>query len=381
MAQIFEGIRVLDLTNNLAGPITTAMMADFGAEVIKVEKPVYGDDSRAWRVQIGGMSTLYVQANRGKKSIVLDFKKESDMEIVRKLIKKSDVLVESFKPGVMSKLNLSYAEVSKLNPKIIMCSVSAFGQTGPYRNRPGYDLIAQAMSGVMDVNGYPDGPPLRLGPAVADNSCAFHAFGGISAALYHRLRTGEGQFIDVSLLECMTMQIDVFEIATAGEHVTRNGNHHNALTPYGVFGKKSGGMMLAALNPKLWNILTSLMGRPEFANDPKYITVADRCKNEKELIPIIDDWVDSFSDLSILEELLMKNGIPCARVRTVNEVVNDPHMNFRETLIEVDVPSSKTMPKVKIRGTAIKFSKTPGKPGSAPALGEHQAEILKLIAE
>lgn len=381
MAHIFEGIRILDLTNNLAGPITTAMLADFGAEVIKVEKPVFGDDSRAWPVQIGGASSLFVQANRGKKSIVLDFKEESDMEILRKLIKITDVLVESFKPGVMSKLNLTYDELCKLNPNIIMCSVSAYGQTGPYRDRPGYDLIAQAMSGVMDINGYPDGPPMRLGPAVADNTTAYHAFGAISAALYHRIRTGEGQFIDVSLLECMTMQIDCFEIASAGGNPTRNGNHSNMLTPYGVFGKKTGGMMLAALNPKLWGILTSLMDRSDLENDPKFITVAERNKNQKELIPIIDDWVDSFSDLNKLEELLMKNNIPCARVRTVQDVVADPHLNYRETLVEVDVPFSKIMPKLKIRGTAIKFSKTPGKPGSAPALGQHQDEVLRLLTE
>ena len=382
MAQIFEGIRVLDLTNNLAGPIATAMLADFGAEVIKVEKPVFGDDSRAWPIQIGeSTSSLFVQANRGKKSIVLDFKKEADLEILRKLIKKTDVLVESFKPGVMSKLNLTYDDLRKLNPKIIMCSVSAYGQTGPYRDRPGYDLIAQAISGVMDITGNPDGPPMRLGPAVADNTTAYHAFGAISAALYHRLHTGEGQFIDVSLLECMAMQIDCLEVATAGGAPTRNGNHSNILTPYGVFGKKTGGMMIGALNPKLWGILTSLMGRPDMEKDPQYITVAERNKNQKKLIPIIDDWVDSFGDLNKLEELLMKNGIPCARVRTVKDMANDPHLNYRGTLTEVDVPFSKTMPKLKIRGTAIKFSKTPGKPGSAPALGQHQEEILKLIAK
>jgi CoA:oxalate CoA-transferase len=381
MVHVFEGIRVLDLSNNIAGPFATAMLADFGAEVIKVEKPIYGDDSRAWPVQIGGGGSLFIQANRGKKSIVLDFKKESDMVILRKLIKKTDVLVESFKPGVMSTLHLTYDDLCKLNPSIIMCSISAFGQTGPYRNRPGYDLIAQAMSGVMDITGNPDGPPMRLGPAVADNTTAYHAFGAISAALFHRSRTGEGQFIDVSLLECMTMQIDTFEVASAGQYVTRNGNHHSVLTPYGIFGKKSGSMMLAALNPKLWNILTSLMGRPELANDPKYITVAERNKNQKELIPIIDDWVDSFGDLNRLEELLIKNDIPCAKVRTVEDLIDDPHLNYRGTLAEVDVNFSKTMPKLKIRGTAIKFSKTPGKPGSAPALGQHQKEILRLIAE
>jgi CoA:oxalate CoA-transferase len=381
MTHIFEGIRVLDLTNNIAGPIATAMLADFGAEVIKVEKPVFGDDSRAWPVQIGGASSLFVQANRGKKSIVLNFKKESDLEILRTLIKKSDVLVESFKPGVMGRLNLNYDEVCKLNPSVIMCSVSAYGQTGPYRDRPGYDLIAQAMSGVMSFTGDPDGPPMKLGPAVADNTTAYHAFGAISAALFHRCRTGEGQFIDVSLLECMTMQIDCLEVATAGGDVTRSGNHSNVLTPYGVFGKKSGGMMIAALNPKLWGILTSLMGRSDLEHDPRFITVAERNKNSKELISIIDDWVDSFSDLKALEDLLMKSNIPCARVRTVKDVIVDPQLNYRGTLVEVDVPFSKSMPKLKIRGTAIKFSKTPGKPGNAPALGQHQEEILRLISE
>ncbi len=382
MAQIFEGIRVLDLTNNLAGPIATAMLADFGAEVIKVERPVVGDDSRAWPVQIGeATSSLFVQANRGKKSIVLDFKDKSDMAVLRKLVKKSDVLVESFRPGVMSKINLAYDELCKLNKSIIMCSVSAYGQTGPYRDRSGYDLIAQALSGVMDITGFPDGPPMRLGPAVADNTTAYHAFGGISAALFHRGRTGEGQFIDVSLLECMTMQIDCFEVASTGNDTTRNGNHSNILTPYGIFGQKSEGMMLAALNPKLWNTLTSLMGRPELANDPKFASVAERNLNQKELIPIIDEWVNSFEDLNKLEKLLIKNSIPCARVRTVKEVVEDPHLNERKTIVEVDVPFSKTVPKLKIRGTAIKFSKTPGNPGIPPALGQHQDEILRIASE
>ncbi|TRZ78392.1 MAG: CoA transferase [Deltaproteobacteria bacterium] len=381
MAQIFSGIRVIDLTNNLAGPIATAMMADLGAEVIKVEKPGFGDDSRAWPFQIDGTSSLFIQCNRGKKSIVIDFKKETDLDILRKLIKKGDVLVESFKPGVMSKFKLTYEEVCKLNPAIVMCSISAFGQSGPYRDRPGYDLIAQAMSGVMDINGNPDDPPLRLGPAVADNTTAYHAFGAISAALFHRLRTGEGQFIDVSLLECMTMQIDCFEIVSAGGNATRNGNHSNMLTPYGVFGKKAGGMMIAALNPKLWNTLTSLMGRPEFASDPKFITVAERNKNQRELIPMIDEWVDSFENINELEELLMTNNIPCARVRTVRDLMDDPHLNYRGTLTDVDLPYSKSKPKLKIRGVAIKFSKTPGKVGPAPTLGQHQEEILRLLSE
>jgi crotonobetainyl-CoA:carnitine CoA-transferase CaiB-like acyl-CoA transferase len=381
MPHIFEGIRVIDLTGNLAGPIATAMLADFGAEVIKVEKPVFGDDSRAWPAQIGGSSSAFVQCNRGKKSFILDFQKESDLNLLRELVKKADVLVESFTPGVMARLNLTYDKVSKLKPDIIMCSISAYGQNGPYRDRPGYDLVAQALSGVMDINGFPDGPPLRLGPAVADNTTAYHAFGAISAALFHRSRSGEGQYIDISLLDCMVMQIDCFEGVAAGMAATRNGNHSNFLTPYGVFGQKSEGLMIAALNPKLWGILTSLMGRSELADDPKFITVAQRNKNQKELIPIIDEWVDSYGDLNELEGILMKAGIPCARCKTVKDLLDDPHLSYRDTITTIDVPYSDKMPKLKIRGIAIKFSKTPGKISPPPAFGQHQDEIMELISE
>jgi crotonobetainyl-CoA:carnitine CoA-transferase CaiB-like acyl-CoA transferase len=177
----------------------------------------------------------------------------------------------------------------------------------------------------------------------------------------------------------MTATIDLLEIASAGGEVNRNGNHHYALAPYGIFGTKTNGIMLAALNPKLWNILTTLMGRPDLENDPRFITVNDRAINQKELILIINDWVDSFDDLNGLEKLLDNNGIPCARVQTVKEVLDDPHLLFRETITEIDVPHSKTMPKLKIRGTTIKFSKTPGKPGPAPTLGQHQNEIPRFL--
>jgi crotonobetainyl-CoA:carnitine CoA-transferase CaiB-like acyl-CoA transferase len=379
MSNIFDGVRVLDFTNNLAGPQATAMMADFGAEVIKVERPGLGDDARAWPLQLDGMSTLFIQANRGKKSIVLDFKKEVDLEIIRKLVQTADVVVEAFSPGVMDRAGLGYGDLIKLNPSIIMCSVSAYGQTGPYKSKPGYDLIAQALSGVMSMTGNADGPPMRCGPAVADYITAYHAFGAISAALFYRERSGEGQHIDVSLLDCMTAAVDLLEIASAGGEVNRNGNHNLALTPYGIFGTKGNGIMIAALNPKLWNILTTLMGRPDLENDPRFSTVNDRSINQKELIPIIHEWVDSFDNLKELEELLDKNGVPCGRVQTVEEVMNDPHLLFRETITEIDLPHSKTMSKLKVRGTAIKFSKTPGKPRPAPTLGQNQDEIPKFI--
>lgn len=379
MSNIFEGVRVLDFSNNLAGPQASAMMADFGAEVIKVERPGLGDDARAWPLQLDGMSTLFIQANRGKKSIALDFKKETDLEIIGKLVQTADVVVESFRPGVMDRAGLGYEDLIKLNPAIIMCSVSAFGQTGPYKNKPGYDLIVQALSGLMSMTGDADGPPMRCGPAVADYITAYHAFGAISAALFYRERSGEGQHIDVSLLDCMTATIDLVEIAAAGGEVNRNGNHNLALTPYGIFGTKANGIMIAALNPKLWNILTTLMGRPDLENDPRFITVNERAINQKVLIPIIDEWVDSFSDLNELEEMLDKNGIPCARVQTVKEVLNDPHLLFRETITEIDLPHSKTKTKLKIRGTAIKFSKTPGQPRPAPKLGQNQDEIPQFM--
>ncbi len=373
MKTIFEGIKVLDLTNNIAGPLSTAMLADFGAEVIKVEKPNGGDDSRAWAPLVDGVSAYYLWHNRGKKSIVLDLKSDAHLEIIRELIKQVDVVVESFRPGIMEKFRLGYQDIATINPNIIMCSISAFGQTGPYRNLPGYDLIAQAMSGVMDVTGESDGPPQKLGPSVADYSGGFNAFGAIAAALFYRERTGQGQHIDVSLLECIIAANDYCEPAFMGRPVTRNGNHHSMLAPYGVFNGKDGSIVIGVLNPKLWDTFTTIIGKPELATDPRFVTASDRIDNLPEVIEIIEQWLGTLDRIDDGEKLLKENGIPCAKVKRVIDLKTDPHLLERGTVTELQLPDSNM--KLTTRGVHIKFSKTPGKLGVPPKLGEHQQEI------
>ncbi|USG65068.1 CoA transferase [Brevibacillus ruminantium] len=375
MKTIFEGIKVLDLTNNIAGPYSTAMLADYGAEVIKVEKPNGGDDSRAWAPLVDGVSAYYLWHNRGKKSIVLDFKSDADLEIIRKLVKQMDVVVESFRPGIMDKYRLGYQDLAKINPKIILCSISAFGQTGPYRNLPGYDLIAQAMSGVMDVTGEADGPPQKLGPSIADYSGGFNAFGAISAALFYRERTGLGQHIDVSLLECIIAANDYCEPAFMGRPVTRNGNHHSMLAPYGVFNGKDGSIVIGVLNPKLWDTFTTIIGKPELATDPRFVTASDRIDHLPEVIEIIEEWLCTLDQIDDGEKLLKENGIPCAKVLRPIDLKTDPHLLERGTVTELQLPDSNK--KLTTRGVHIKFSKTPGKLGIPPKLGEHQQEIFE----
>lgn len=375
MKTIFEGIKVLDLTNNIAGPFSTAMLADYGAVVIKVEKPNGGDDSRAWAPLVDGVSAYYLWHNRGKKSIVLDLKSDADLEIIRELVKQVDVVVESFRPGIMEKFRLGYQDIATMNPRIIMCSISAFGQTGPYRNLPGYDLIAQAMSGVMDVTGESDGPPQKLGPSVADYSGGFNAFGAIAAALFYRERTGEGQHIDVSLLECIIAANDYCEPAFMGRPVTRNGNHHSMLAPYGVFNGKDGSIVIAVLNPKLWETFTTIIGKPELATDPRFVTASDRIDNLPEVIEIIEQWLCTLDQIDDGEKLLKENGIPCAKVKRVIDLKTDPHLLERGTVTELQLPDSNE--KLTTRGVHIKFSKTPGKLGVPPKLGEHKQEILE----
>lgn len=375
MNHIFEGVKVLDLTNNIAGPFSAAILADFGAEVIKVEKPGSGDDSRAWAPLVDGVSAYFLWHNRGKKSIVLDFKVEKDLQRLRELVKQVDVVIESFRPGVLEKYGLGYKAIEKINPQVIMCSVSAFGQTGPYRDLPGYDLIAQAMSGVMDATGLPDGPPLKLGPSIADYSAGFNAFGAIASALYYRERTGQGQHIDVSLLESILAANDYCEPAFMGRPVIRNGNHHSMLAPYGVFAGKNGSIVIGVLNPKLWDSFTKIIGKPELAQHPRFVTASARIENLPEVIDVIEQWLYAFDHIDEAEAILTQHGIPCAKVKRVEELKQDPHLLARGTITELELPWANK--KLTTRGVHIKFSKTPGKIGVPPQLGEHQDEIME----
>ena len=350
MSDMLQGIRVLDFTSNAAGPCCTGMLADYGAEVIKVERPVTGNDERTYGIQVDGMSLLGAWLNRGKKSITLDLKDPVSIALLKRMVLDCDILVESARPGVMEKLGLGYEEIHKLNPKLVYCSVSAFGQSGPYSRKPGYDLIAQAMSGIMDI----------------------------VTALRYAERTGIGQQIDVSLLMTMIYLNGAVEYLNIGQKLTRSGNHHNTLAPYGLFeGKNGQNIVLAVISPKLWAALCQVMGRPELTDDPKFNTLQQRRANAPELISIIEGWLKTFDDISEAAAILDAAGIPSAKVFDQEDVMSDPHVLDQEYLVEVPTPSAVTSrDHFMARGCIAKFSQTPGCVKQAPCVGENNEEIL-----
>lgn len=379
MEKVFEGLRVVDFTTNIAGPFTTAFMADFGAEVIKIEKPKSGDDTRFFSPQVDGVGVPFCWNNRGKKSLVLDMSDPEAIEIVKKLIPSTDVIVESFKPGTMKKFGLDYDTVKKINPKVVFCSVSGFGQTGPYSNKAGYDLIAQALSGAMDMTGEKEGPPVRIGLAVADYNAGIHAFAGILAALYHRERTGEGQAVDISLLDCLVAINGSVEIAGVGRNITRSGNHHGALAPFGIYQGTGGSLIVCAPAQGPWKSLCELMGRLDMYEDPLFSNTGARVKNINKLVPVIEAWLKSFPDTEQPFKLMDKAGIPCAKVNTTTQALENEQLLAREMVIELETPDGVSAKTIKARGNPIKFSTLKAEQKKAPALGQHEDEVLKSL--
>ncbi len=379
MTSLFAGLRVVDFTTNIAGPFTTAFMADFGAEVIKVEKPKQGDDTRFFSPQVEGVGVPFCVNNRGKKSLVLDMADSEAVEVVKKLIPTTDVVVESFKPGTMKKFGLDYETLKKINPRIIFCSVSGFGQTGPYASKPGYDLIAQAISGAMDMTGEAGGPPVRIGLAVADYNAGIHAFAAISAALYHRERTGEGQQIDISLLDCLWAINGSVEIAGVGRKITRSGNHHGALAPFGIYQGTGGALIVCAPAAGPWKALCDLMGRPDMVEDPLFSNSGARVKNLGQLVPVIEGWLKSFADTDEPLALMDKAGIPCAKVNSTTQALDNEQLLARDMIVDLETPDGVAVKTIKARGNPMKFSAGKAEQRKAPALGQHEDEILETI--
>lgn len=376
MKNIFDGVRVVDFSNTAAGPSSTALLADYGAEVIKVERPKVGDDSRGFIPQVDGISTTHIWCNRGKKSLVVDMKDPEGLEVVKKLISQADIVVESFRPGAMAKLGLDYENIKNINPKIIMCSISGYGQTGPDSRKPGYDVVAQALSGAMDLTGEPDAPPTRSGLVVADYSAGFNAFAGMAAALYHRERTGEGQYIDVALIDCLVGMNYHVETAALGYKPTRTGRHDPKSAPFGVFKGKSEYAVICAPNPKLWGLLCNAMGNPELAQNPLFNSNSARLKNLNALVELIEKWLQTFDKIDEPIKIMEKAGIPCAKILSTSDLFDYEHLKARETIIELETPSGK---KISARGNHLKFSGNKPVMRRAPKLGEHEDEILKSI--
>lgn len=372
-----QGIRILDLTRVLAGPYCSMIFADMGAEVIKLEIPGRGDDSRKYVPQVNGESSYYMNLNRNKKGITLNLKSEEGKEIFKELVKKVDILIENFRPGTMEKMGLGYDTLKEINPALIYGAVSGFGQYGPYSDRPGYDIISQAMGGMMSVTGWPGGEATRTGTAIGDVLGGLNLAIGILAAYNNRLRTGKGQLVDVSLVDSVVSSLEIITqiYLQNGTIPQRIGNRYESVYPYDSFRTKDGSIVIGCGNNKLFSSLAKLMEQPELIDDPLFCENPLRVKNHTLLKPIVEGWLaDKKSDEAV--QMIQDAGVPAAPIYSIDQVVADPHIaGAREMFVEVEHPVAGPM---KVTGCQIKFSDTKsGVRTPAPTLGQHTDEILK----
>ncbi|MFV1851668.1 MAG: CaiB/BaiF CoA transferase family protein [Thalassospira sp.] len=392
MTGALSGLRVLDLSRVLAGPWASQTLADMGAEVIKVERPGAGDDTRGWgppfAKDANGEDTTeaayYLTANRGKKSLTIDITKPEGQEIVRDLAAQSDVVLENFKVGGLAKYGLDYATLSALNPKLVYCSITGFGQDGPYKDRPGYDFMIQGMGGLMSITGAPDsvagGQPMKVGVAVADIFTGLYATIGILAALRHRDETGEGQYIDLALLDVQAAVLanQAMNYLTTGNAPGRLGNAHPNIVPYEAFPTADGYLILAVGNDSQFKSFCAVAGLDDLPLDERYATNRKRVANRDALVPLIrqamvakttDEWIAA----------LEKANVPCGPINTLDRVFDNPQLKHRGMVKQLDHPTAGSVPTV---GNPIKFSKTPITDEKAPPmLGQHSDEILRQVAD
>lgn len=379
MSKPLEGVRVLDLTRVLAGPFCTMMLADLGAEIIKVEVPVLGDDSRAFGPFKNGQSLYFMNVNRGKESIVIDLKSDAGKLLLRRLAKECDIIVENFRPGTMEKLGLGWDVLQKDNPRLIYAAVSGFGHTGPDSKRPAYDILVQAAGGVMSITGWPNSPPTRVGLSMGDITAAVFSSTGITTALYQREKTGKGQKIDVAMLDC---QIAILENALVryqvdGKSPEPLGTRHPTITPFQAFMASDAWFVIAVGNDALWKTFCETVARPDLFADERFKTNGDRTKHYASLIPILEELFKhkhSTEWLSALE----KAGVPCSPVNDVEHVMQDKQLKARNMFVTVDDERAGT---ITIPGNPIKMESIPEEPTrkSAPALGEHTEKILTQL--
>ncbi len=370
---------VVDLSRILSGPVCTMLMGDMGARVIKVEPPPHGDDSRLWGPPfVGGISTYFHSINRNKQSLGLNLKTEAGREILWKLIDRADVVVENFRPGVIDRLGFGYADVHERNPRVVYCSISGFGQTGPYRDRPGYDVIAQGESGMMDLTGEPDGPPLKMGASLADIVTGLYAFQGILLALLSRHRSGAGQQVDISLLDSMvsTLAYQALIYLETGRSPRRMGTRHPSIVPYESFSARDGYINIAVTNQKQWVLFCDVLGFADVATDPRFDSMPKRIANYEALKPIIDESLGRRTRAQIAEQLGAV-GIPVGPINTVGEILEDPQIHAREMVAELIHPEYGPL---RMLGIPIKLSDTPGSLETPPPrLGEDNRKVLEWL--
>jgi crotonobetainyl-CoA:carnitine CoA-transferase CaiB-like acyl-CoA transferase len=380
MAGALDGLLVLDLTNFLSGPYCTMLLGDMGADVIKVERPDGGDDARKMPPFVDGRGAPFSVWNRNKRSITADLKNPDDVAVVRQLAARADVLVENFRPGTLAKLGLGYAALREVNPRLVYCSISGFGQTGPWAGHGGLDMMAQGMSGLMFGNGPPEGEPYRLPIAITDVTAGMYSAIAVLGALQARHRTGEGQLIDQSRLEA-GISLGVYEAAhvlTHGTRPARMGQLHRGSAPYRVFQTRDGWLTLGASKEKFFQALCGIIGRPELRDDPRFASNAQRVANNAVLIPIIQGELLK-GDTSDWLAAMGQHGIPSEPVLSYDEALAHPQAQARGTVMEYDDPTHGPQralrPPVRLEGTPATVRRR------APDLGEHNAEIRAWLQE
>ena len=369
-----DGIMVLDLTRVLSGPYCTMLLADMGARVVKIEQPGKGDDTRAWGPPfLEGESAYFLSINRNKESVTLDFKHPEGRSILDRLVARADVLVENFRPGTLGKLGLDYRTLAARHPRLVYCSVSGFGQTGPRTKEPGYDAVMQGEGGLMSITGSADGPPYRLGVAIADIVSGMFAAYGVAMALLARERTGKGQEVDVAMLDAVTalLTYQAGNFFASGKVPTRLGNRHPSIVPYETFAASDGDFVLAVGNDDQWRRFCAVAELPE---DPRFATNRQRVTAYDELRPFVADRLRTRPRQHWIERLNTA-GVPCGSVRNLQELFDDPQLEAREMIARVE---HATIGQLRTLGVNVKLSDTPGAVRSAPpTLGQHTDAVLR----
>jgi len=373
-----DGLCVIDLTRVVAGPFCTMMLGDMGAEVLKIEEPRHGDDSRAWAPFLGGTGSFFLALNRSKKSVALDLKSADGADVLRRLIETADVLIENFRPGSLAELGFDVGTVSAMNPRLIYCSISGYGQTGPSAQLPGYDAVLQGEAGIMDMTGSPDHEPTRVGVAITDYLAGLYATQGILLALHERHRSGLGQHVDISLFEAMlsVMRLPMSVLLATGVTPSRVGNDHLNIAPYQPLRARDGLIIVAVANPALWVRFCEAMQRPDWRDDPRFKTNTDRVANREPLKEAIEAAFAPFT-VEELTRRFQQHNVPCGRVRSIGEALEHPQVAARQIVI---TQQHAAIGEIGTLAPVVRLSRTPADVKLAPpSLGEHTSEVLASL--
>ncbi len=376
-----SGITVVDLTRVLAGPFCTMVLLDLGARIIKVEQPETGDEARGIGPFIGSVSGYFASVNRGKESITLDLKNPDDREVLHAVLTRADILIENFRPGVMDRLDLGWEQLKETYPALIYTSVSGFGHTGPYRDYPAYDLVVQAMGGMMSLTGHPDGAPTRVGSSMGDITAALFAAIGICSALYDRSVTGKGQKIDIGMLDCQVAILEnaIVRHSATGEIPQALGSRHPSIVPFDAFRSADGHIVIAAGNDTLFTRLCTALDRPDLPTDERFSINSSRARHVEELTQEMNAVLQTRNTDHWLA-VLRGSGVPCGAINTVDQVVADAHVNARNMIVESNDPVEGT---IRLAGNPVKFSTyaDSGVRGTVPRLGEHRDAIIAEVSD